>query len=298
MCNAGRSGSSFCYGLFSRFGAAPKSLYHEALHVRHTQPRLHSRAYTRERQQYVLALPELSQLLDQWQQRLQAGPVVEFGWTASHLLPVLAATFGEHFQFVVLHRAPIQTAASWSVLGGYHPRSFYDDSYAISPLDAPFQDQEEYASQWNSMNPFERCLYRWFLVYCQALEFREANPHIPSLVVPASSLFQSREQVERLAKFLGIDLDPSWTHDGIPRNLFGRFSVESFPLGEQWRAFTNHPAIIQLAESLGYEQQDSQGLDAAMKKYQLPNGVGPRLRHHLRYWHAKALLKRLILPSR
>jgi hypothetical protein len=287
VLNAGRSGSSFLAWLLKANHPGERLVLHEGIPVQISQPRFHNRAYEPTRLRAALDDSSLAPLLDDWEKKLESTSIIETGWTAYHLCPVLHHLFSERFRLVILHRDPVSFAFSRANMGNYHPRTFYDDAHEVSPFDA-HSIVPEFQTRWASMNPFEKCLYWWFVVYREAFEFVEKNPAVPHLTLPASDLFSFRE-TEKLTRFLGFD-DIRLPRRDVPKNELPRFAKETFPVRDEWRAWNRHPQILCFAESLGHGF-DHADIEAQAAKYRLPHGPGPRLRHAIGWWRWKHRLK-------
>lgn len=290
VVNSGRSGSTYLEHLLRANYADVAYIAHEDIPAQVSKPRRHNRAYTPEQRLAVDRDLELAEQLDRWEAILQERPIIETGWTASHLCPVLAERFGERFRIALLHRNPIDFAFSRASMGNYHSQTFYDDSHEVSPTDersiAP-----DYAEQWGGMNHFEKCLYWWYVVYLEAAEFREKYPSTPSYEITSGDLFK-QQGLPELLEFLGLDASCCVKRD-VPRNELPRFAKETFPVRDEWRAYVNHPKILAFAESMGHKF-DPDKIAARAPKYALPSGVGPRVRHTLGYWRIKSQVVRPI----
>jgi hypothetical protein len=283
VLNAGRSGSSFLAWLLEANHPGECLVLHEGIPVQISKPRLHNRAYEPSRLRAALDDPALAPFLDNWKKKLESTSVIETGWTAYHLCPVLHHLFGERFRLVILHRDPISFAFSRANMGNYHSRSFYDNAHEVSPFD-PHSIAPEFRERWLSMNPFEKCLFWWFVVYREGFEFVEKNPSVPFLTLAARDLFSFRE-TEKLTRFLGFE-DSHLPRRDVPKNELPCFAKETFPVRDEWRAWIRHPEILAFAESLGH-RFDPAAIEMQAAKYRLPAGLVPRLRHATGYWRLR-----------
>lgn len=287
VLNAGRSGSSFLAWLLEANYPGERLVLHEGIPVQVSKPRVHNRAYDPASLQSALNDPALAPYLADWQKKLATTDIIETGWTAFHLAPVLHHHLGDRLRLVILHRDPVSFAFSRANMGNYHPQSFYDDAHEVSPFD-PRSIAPEFRDRWSAMNPFEKCLFWWFVVYRESFEFHEKNPSIPCLVLNSADLFSFRRAPE-LLRFLGLD-ETRLRHREVPKNELPHFAKETFPVRDEWRAWNRHPEILALAESLGH-RFDSADIEKQSTKYHLPPGLGPRLRHATGYWILKKRVK-------
>ncbi len=290
VLNAGRSGSSFLAWLLEANFPGERIVLHEGIPAQVSKPRVHNRAYDPEALRSVLDDTSLATFLAEWEKQLAATSIIETGWTAYHLAPVLHSLFGDRLRLVILHRDPISFAFSRANMGNYHPHTFYDDAHEVSPFD-PRSIAPEFRERWPAMNHFEKCLFWWLVVYREAFEFREKFSSIPCLILDSVDLFSFRRTGE-LLRFLGLNE----THDlrrDIPKNELPRFCKETFPVCDEWRAWNRHPEVLTFAESLGY-RFDMSDIEKQAAKYRLPPGLGPSLRNATGYWRWKSRVRALL----
>ena len=219
--------------------------------------------------------------------------MIVFGNTLSHLAPVFHRLLGDRLRLLHLHRDPVVTAASifvktrpewWSRVG-----KFEDDTHGlrITPFD-PHARFREYRSRWASLTLFEAILYQWLERHAFALEARERMTDAAFLSLRSEDLFADpAAAVETVARFAGLDPPGPTGHAGARRNESWARSLESHPLGEEWRIYTEHPAVIELARQLGHPM-DPDWIEREMVRYQLPRGLFPWLRHRTRFWERRA----------
>lgn len=287
MISPGRSGTAYLYRAFSSSFPTKGSLYHEALHVAESRPRDFFRPYEPDVQEAIRAQDPIARCVERWARELEDGPVVEFGWTAAHLAPFLADMFQDRFQVVLLHRHPVVQAGSRATMGNYSD-GYESHAHKISP-DDPRTLYPTFGDRWTSMSPFEKCLYWWLEYTGMGLEFLRRRPEIASNVVASSELFDSSSTVlSGLTAFLGFRSGQVEAPEGRV-NTIARSRVERWPLGAEWKKHRRHTEVHSLADELGYEFDEGE-LEEAMQRYQYDRGVGPLLRHHLRYWRIKAVL--------
>lgn len=237
----------------------------------------------------------------------ESQPVLMFGNTLSHLAPVFHRVLGDRLRLLHLHRDPVVTAAStyvktrpewWSRAG-----RFEDDPYGIriTPFD-PHSRFVEYRDRWASLSLFERILYQWLERHAFALEAAARLPEVPFLSLKSEDLFGDPDGSTReLARFAGLDPPGPPALRRARRNQTWARSLERRPLGESWRAYETHPAVLQLAGQLGHPL-DPDGLEREMARYQLPSGILPWLRHRTGYWDrrgraARWLRERGVVPA-
>jgi hypothetical protein len=292
VMNPGRSGSRFLYELIRQNFPDTCAVYHEALHSDESQPRRLARAYTDEAVERALAVPAIRRVVGAWSDQLNTRHVVETGWTAALLAPVLYRVFGDRFHVVVLHRHPVLFAASRAVMGNYSD-AYSTDSHEQSPFD-PISLHPEYRDRWSAMCAFERCLFWWLEYTDMAIEFIDRHTEVPSLVISSDDLFRNAEKRREVLHSMGLDSSrtitiPPRTND-IQRN---RFTVETHPLGDEWRRYVRHAFVVHRAEALGYNFGEVY-LEEMLSRYRLPQDFIAKLRYYTGFHKRKRRLKRLL----
>ncbi len=190
-----------------------------------------------------------------------------------------------------LHRDPVVTAASTYVKTRpeWWRRSRYeDDPYGIriSPFD-PHARFVEYRDRWNEMSLFEMLLYQWLERHAAALEGHARMAELPFLSLRSEDLFMDPEAaIGKLAEFVGLDSPEPPARKTPRRNETWDRTRELRPLGDIWRTYRSHPAVLELAKKLGHPL-DPEKLERQMGRYQLPPGVLPWIRHRTRYWELR-----------
>ena len=290
VINAGRSGSTFLEHLLRENYSDECYIAHEDIPVHVSKPRYYNRAYSDGDRKQVLSDKNILQYLNRWKTILKSKPIIETGWTAYHLSPILIDFFGSLFRYAIIHRDPVKFAFSRANMGNYHPKTFYNSAHELSPYDnrsiAP-----EYTDKWSRMNHYEKCMFWWFIVYREAFEFRETFTDVPNLEMKSKELF-SFEGVDDLLRFLELDPDKLKKRD-VPKNELPKFARESFPLMNEWRSYNKHPHILGFAEKLGYSFDNAE-IEVLASKYKLPRGIDSKIRNLINYWHLKTVVAKPI----
>lgn len=290
VINAGRSGSTFLYALLKQNVGSEVYIGHEDIPVQVSKPKVYNRKYKSEDLDMLKKDPILMEYVYKWQTELKNRHVIETGWTAYHLAPLLKDVFKDKFQIIILHRDPISFAFSRANMGNYHKNTFYTNHHEVSPFDqdsiAPF-----YKNQWSSMNHFEKCMFWWYTVYKEAFEFKSKFSEVPSLVITSKNLFNVSKFGEVL-EFLQLVQSKPLIKD-VPRNELAQFMRETFPVHKEWENYKKHEDILNFAKDLGYTFNHAQIADLS-KKYVLPNGVLPLIRNKTQYWKMKSKLRYLL----
>ncbi|NJR45508.1 MAG: hypothetical protein HC775_06750 [Hyellaceae cyanobacterium CSU_1_1] len=289
VINSGRSGSTYLFNILRKNFATQAYIAHEDIPPRVSLPQKYNRAYDNRLIIEILKDRNLMQYFERWQKQIESTPVIETGWTSCHLAPVLQYLFKDKFQYIILHRHPIEFAASRSVMGNYHKETFYRKFHEISPFDQRSIYPQKQA-EWNTMNHFEKCLFWWYVTYSEAFEFRNKYSEISNLEFSSKSLFDLK-QTKVLIDFLGLDITGD-LDTNVSRNSLPVRQLETFPILDEWRDYHKHNDIIEFAESLGYTFDDFY-LEKKMSKYKLKKAFS-LFRYKTKYWKVKAMLKQRI----
>ncbi len=291
VLNAGRSGSTYLEHLLRTSYADDCYIAHEDIPVQVSKPKLYNRAYTPERIEQVLADKPLRAVIDRWKSELEKHPVIETGWTSYHLAPVLLHVFGEQLQVIVMHRDPVSFAFSRANMGNYHPKTFYDDAHEVSPFDE-FSIAPQKRAMWADMNHFERCMYWWWVIYLESLEFLDRHPEVHHKIVKSKDIF-SLKRLDEVIRYMQLDPAKLKTTE-VEQNPLAQYVRETFPVGEEWRNYEKHPDILAFAEELGGYKHSTEQLEKTAQKYKLPDGLGPLVRNRLQYWRLKLKLRNIL----
>jgi hypothetical protein len=246
------------------------------------------RCFDAERQDIALEDPVIGGFVHGVARSAESQPVLIFGNTLSHLAPIFHRVLGDRLRLLHLHRDPVVNSASIYVKTRpelWRLGRFEDDPYGlrISAFD-PHARFIEYRDRWPSLSAFEVILYQWLERHAYAVEAAVRMPEIPFLSLRSEDLFDDPHRViEQLAGFVGLDPPGPTALRKARRNQTWTRILERRPMGDRWRVFAVHSALLELARELGHPM-DPHALEREMARYQLPPGILPWLRHHTRYW--------------
>jgi hypothetical protein len=298
VANAGRSGSTWLYQVLARNCADQGTFYHEAMLASASRPREFARAYTPAARHRVASDPRVGAWMEAWRKKLARGPVIECGWTAAHLAPVLAEQFAGQFRIVHLHRHPVEFAAS-KATAGHFAGGFRNRQHELDPM-MEAAIHREFTDRWDRMVPFEKCLFVWLEGTSRTDEFLERTPDVPQLVVAMTDMIRDRQRLREVLAFCGLE-PPDPLDLAVDRNEVLTNNREEFALGDSWRRYSDHPEVVTAGEAHGYSMASAQ-LAPGMQRYQMPDGLGARIRHATRYHSVRRRLhvvrvdaKRLLL---
>lgn len=294
----GRSGSSALARSFQEslgltsFGAAEGDhvrsdapVTHELLTVRQATPAQFHRAFGGARLEAMAAHAPAAEATARFIRLAERGPVVDFGWTMSPLVPLVQRAAPDRLRVIVLYRHPVAAAASMAVLGLYsrYPRP---DEYALSPRHegARFAG---YARGWERMSEFEKCLYRWLEITAYGCEIAERLPQTPLLFVNSDLMFKDAAALGEIADFCGFA--PERIRPSAFRNEKRRQNIETNPVGDEWRRYARFDEMRALAGGLGFGFDDA-ALAERVAPYGLPQDLGARIRHATGYWRWRRTL--------
>jgi hypothetical protein len=201
---------------------------------------------------------------------------VEVGFPAFAAVPLFADVFGPDLRVVHLVRHPISTAASMVTHGWYQPRRRHDLGLkvAVTPFDSGVV-QSGYGDRWQTMTPFEKCLFYWTEVHLYGLEVERAFASIPFLRLRFEHLFsRSTEALPRLTEFMGLP----WR-----AQLLEHVSekVDRWPekTGRMlaWRRIEQHATAMEVAKGFGYTLADVEPASLVARYQRYPNRFSRQL---------------------
>jgi hypothetical protein len=212
-------------------------------------PRRHFRRYGEP--QRVLDEPAVAEHLAGIQ--AETRPYVETGWPLIPALPHLATAIPERLRVVHLTRHPVPAALSHLAHNSYagSPR---DDTFTrlatLGPSD-PRVFQPRYTSRWETLTPYEKCLFWWTEVNLFGLEFARRFPDIPLLRIQSEALLSpTSELLPRMLAFVGIAFDERWTQAlGTPVDRWRHHTDQDVDPA----LVRHHPRTVETAARLGYE---------------------------------------------
>ncbi len=249
--STGRCGTQWIARTLTELFPGALRVEHEPLHNRY-QPRTLLAADA------TLESPDVQSHLRQIEQTLETCSYVEVGHPNWSAIPHLLDYFQGRVRIVHLTRHPIPTSYSWVTHGAYQPPLLphLPEKILLSPFDAGVQFPE-YQQNWAQLSPFEKSLYYWSEVQALALEL-QGHTSVPWLQLRFEDLFNG-DGFYRLLEFL--DLPAPTTAFANTKKIIDQYHyLTTAP--QDWRAITNHPHAIQLAQALKYnlEQIDDQAL--------------------------------------
>lgn len=170
---------------------------------------------------------------------------VECGHPLWSTLPYLLDRFAGRARVVHLARHPVPTALSWVTMNAYTApfAQHLQERVLLSPFDegTHFTD---YRDRWDSLTPYEKCLYYWAEVNAFGLRLQERTA-TPWLLLRFEDLADG--QVQRLFDFAGTTANANAVR-GARDKFHYLASVWSDPgLIEQ------HPVVMDLARRIGYD---------------------------------------------
>ena len=151
-------------------------------------------------------------------------------------------------KIIHLHRNPISTACLWLQKGAFLRQS---EMELFSPFSAEAR-LTEYRSKWHKLSPLEKNLYFWAEVQAQARAYKKDWSAENWFDLPYNQLLNTR-RLQKLGQFLNCEVN---LH---PSNLMvdDKFmELEEIPIDDS--VLDSHPAILSLAEELGYQVNSSE----------------------------------------
>lgn len=199
--------------------------------------------------------PVVGNHLDRIDAILTEQPYIECGWPAFAAVPLFRERFGDRLRVIQLTRHPVWTALSYQTVNHYQlPPGDQWLAGELDPWDAGITFSH-YRQNWDALSPYEKSLFQWLEIHTWSDELRATYPNLPFATIRMEDLFSSAGD-----KALDQILDMA----GLPQRqaLYDRLTsrVDAHQQGTtqafDWQQIHNHPAVIQLAERLGYRLDD------------------------------------------
>ena len=165
---------------------------------------------------------------------------------------------------VHLVRHPVPTCLSWLTHSAYEPPLLphLDEKVLLSPSDAGVRFGD-YQECWDTLSPFEKCLYFWCEVNALALELQKEYGK-RWLTLRYEDLFEG-DGLARLLTFLELPVrDNMMEARSDPSDSFRYVTTAN----HDWRTIHQHPRALKLADRLGYKVGDVD-CDAIYRRYVL-----------------------------
>lgn len=246
--SAGHCGTRWLADALSALYPGTAVVEHEPLGPRYA-PRRFFRRY--DDPGAILTVPDVAAHITRIEQLDQL--YLETGWPLFPALPVLADRLWDRLRVVHLTRHPVPSAldhvAERSYAGGAR-NDPYTRLATLGPRDrGVFQAQ--YAPAWDSLSPYEKCLFWWTEIGMFALEFPGRIDWVPFHRVQAERLLAGdREELTGLLEFIGLP----W-HDGWPQRPVRPVDRWQHPPDGIVNPLEvhRHPGTVDVAQRLGYD---------------------------------------------
>jgi hypothetical protein len=219
----------------------------------------------------LLRVPVIAEHFSRIHETLGSGRhYVEIGFPAFAAVPLFAHVFGSDLRVVHLVRHPVSTAASMVTHGWYQPRRDHDLGLkvGVTPLD-PGVAQSGYEDRWQTMTPFEKCLFYWTEVHLYGLEVERAFASIPFLRLNFEHLFsRATETLPRLTEFMGLP----WRAQ-LLENVSEKVDRWPAKTGRMlaWRSVEQHATAMEVAKGFGYTLADVDPARLVARYQRYPN---------------------------
>lgn len=180
-------------------------------------------------------------------------PYVETGWPLFAALPAMAARLRGRLRVVHLTRHPVPSALSHLAHKSYagSPR---DDGYtrlATLGPDDPGVFQQGYSARWESLTPYQKCLFWWTEVHQFGIEFQHRMTCVPFLRIKSEQMLGGQPApLQRLLEFMDLPWDERWL--ARTRQIVDRWHHHT---DENIDHLDIDPAslTVQVTRALGYE---------------------------------------------
>ncbi len=236
---------------------------HEPLGPRY-RPKEFFRAYDDIKR--IELIPEIAAHLDDISLVKSERIYIETGWPCYSAVPLLIERFGTDLRLVHLVRHPVHTAMSL-VTHQFYSAERQDEYVRFAQLDphVPGVFHSEYASRWNEMTRYEKCLFWWTEINLYGREIASRFPSIRLIQMRMEDLLGSDSiALERLTAFLGLPFRLSLSSAKSKTVDGWNFQTDQ---ALEWRQIFDHPGTVTLAKEYGYnfEMVDQHVLDHRYK---------------------------------
>lgn len=196
---------------------------------------------------------------------LERSNYLECGHPCWGALPFLAAHLKGAMRVIHLTRHPLPTALSWLTHGAFQKPILphLKEKVLLTPFDEGVA-YPEYRATWNTLTPFEKCLYYWLEVNALGIGERyNERIGVPQLRLSYEALF-SGTGLAQLLDFLGLPHDRMASACIAERvDNFCYFTLEQ----PNFSALQQHPTVLELAGKLGYEAGSEVDINTLMRRY-------------------------------
>jgi hypothetical protein len=285
--STGRTGTTYLSRTLRAAYRGEFDVHHEHLRECQSKPRRYLWRFDEDDFRTMRQDPDVADYLELVERQTERAPYVDVGPTNTPLVPLLAAAFPGRVRVLHIVREPVTSAASMVNFTMYAPRNedLVGPDYPHHPVPPTPRESRcahpEFADRWDGMTPFEKNLWRWAEYNLFAEEFRARFPDVPFLRVTSDDLFRDDVGVaRRVAEFYALpprEIGPRPREDRNAANLNLR---HWFPVGGEWRRYTDYPHVLGLAERLGVPVRP-EGLEERMRRYAAP-GRWELFRYRLR----------------
>lgn len=195
---------------------------------------------------------------------------IDTGWCVWTWMPYFIARYPGQVRLVHFTRHPVRFAYSMESHGFYRP-DVRDDGYTreaqLEPTDSGVR-YPHYAARWDSLTPFEKCLYQWLEMNACALDVHRAHPQVPYLHLRMEDLTADHAgQWQRLLDFLELPADRLFEDPERTRRV-DRFHFYVDAVADP-ALVHQHPEVVDLAHGLGYQNLDVNPHEA-LRRYGRP----------------------------
>lgn len=276
---SGRSGTQW-------FAKELQTVYGDVAQVTHEpiqyayQPKTYLRRYDAASYAEMLAIPEVKKHVEQIEDISNDKIYIEVGFPSYAAIPALYEKFGRRLKLVHVVRNPILNAASQVTHGWYDPVRRRDMTGAILPTPEDNVNQWYYQAKWDSLTPFEKCLFFWSEFHLHALELHERFFAMDYLRIRFEDIFnsaQAGDTLRRLVHFIGLP----W-RDALLDNL--QQKEDRWPRKvarlDDWRDVYNHPQTLALALQFDYDLDITTGRELK-DRYLKPVSLSQKVKRHV-----------------
>jgi Sulfotransferase domain len=281
VLSTGRCGTQWLHDSLSKLYADQAEVTHEPIRTAY-QPRRFFRA-----DQHQLCnlstIREVTNHVASIRETLKTKTYIETGWAHFAALPWLYEALEGRMRVVQLYRNPIATSFSLTTQKLYE-RDDWIKLSALNPQD-PGVMQTHLQKRWRHMSDYEKCLFYWTEIHLYGQELQQAHPTWQWHALRFEDLFGSDIfALRRLLEFCGLPYRVQIAQ--LRKQTKDNYVRKTMP--QDWRAIEQYAVTCELAESLGYDINETSSEKIASRYFMSRSKIMARQIRHF----CKSLFRR------
>jgi Sulfotransferase domain len=274
VLSTGRCGTQWLHDSFSKLYADLAEVTHEPIRTAY-QPRRFLRA-DKAQLANLADIAEVADHVAHIRETLKTKMYIETGWAHFAALPWLYQALEGRMRVVQLYRNPIATSFSLSTQKLYE-RDDWITLSALTPQDTGVV-QTHLQSQWQQMSHYEKCLFYWTEIHLYGQALQKDHPSWQWHALRFEDLFgEDVFALRRLLDFCGLP----YRHELAQLRKQTKDSYVRKTMPQDWHPIKHYPLTCDLAESLGYNIDETDAKKIASRYFMSTGKIMTRKFTHL-----------------